>query len=91
MTIKEFAHKYALTLFWTTVVLAIILLLNLIANCDRYDRRYPGYMMRGGYYNNDDGYYKRGQMMNRQQRPIYNNAQPLEEIDVDITATGTVQ
>ena len=89
MKIKEFAHKHALVFFYTTVVLAIILIVTMIFNiCDK------GYgfkgkkdmMMRGGY---DKGINRGDQMMNRQQRSfdIDSDISPIEENTVSTTST----
>ncbi len=81
MTIKEFAYKHSLTFFWSTIVLAIIILLMLVAGLDRnrfenkrdfgnrdLDRR-GGQMM--------DRYNTRGQYM-RNQPPQKEQVLPLD-------------
>ncbi len=80
MKIKEFAHKYSLTFFWSTIILAIIVLLTICGfslNRPNYQRdfrdrdfynRGPGMMNRYGY---PDQYRNRGnaQTQNEQISP----------------------
>ncbi len=80
MKIKEFAHKHALVFFYTTAVLALILIITMICSlCDR-DYRFKDkrdMMMR---YNHDKGMYRDNQMM-RQERSydMERDVYPAEE------------
>jgi hypothetical protein len=86
MSIKEFSHKHSLKLFWSTVILLIILIIIGISD-GRYDRGYgPRGIMRGVY--NDNSSYGRGDNIMRggYQRNIDKDEYEVE----DINATNTV-
>lgn len=90
MKIKEFAHKYSLTFFYTTIILAIILIITLVVGLDRdrYGRdRFENrkdMMMKNGYNRDVD----RGGQMMRQQRSldVERNISPTEENTISTTS-----
>ncbi len=89
MTIKELAHKHSLTFFWSTIILAIIILLIFAVS-----------LCRGGFDGRRDfrdrEFYRRGdQMMDRYNtRGQYMRNQPPQEeqvLPVDNTYSSSSQ
>lgn len=80
MTIKEFAHKHSLTFFWSTIVLAIIILLVLVSgfNRDRFEGRRD--------FRDRDFDRRGGQMMNR---PMMNNQNPQPQAEQVLPVDNT--
>lgn len=87
MTIKEFSHKHSLVFFWTTVILAILLLITMTFNClTRFERleRFDG----GYRYQNET---RQDRNIRGVQRPMMNGQgfqDRLNVIDVDQSTTS---